>query len=151
MPRLHGLYPMPSLVDNGCGKGSREWIYSAFELLSGIWLLKHERKESIMFLASDVRLPDSPEGSTKASEDESKRRKGHSHHKFTERHLSKHVDDESRWFEAISKRCDDLTKFSTQRTQCIGSLETLDFENGIVIAEISADSMPRNRRMQIRN
>jgi hypothetical protein len=113
--------------------------------------LKHERKERIMLLASDVRLPGSPEGSTKASGDESKRRKGHSHHKFTERHLSKHMDNESRWFEAISKRCDDLTKLLIQQTECIGSLETLDFENGMVIAEMSTDSMPRNRRMQIRN
>lgn len=113
--------------------------------------LKHERKERVLLLASGVRLSGSPEGSTKAPEDESKRPKGHSHHKFTKRHLSKHMDDESRWFEAISKRCDDLTKLLTQQTQCIRSLETLDFENGIVIAEMSADSMPRNRRMQIRN
>lgn len=112
---------------------------------------KHERSESAMLLASGMHLPDSPESSTKTSEDESKRRKGHPHHKFTERHLSNHMDNESRWFEAISKRCDDLTKFSTQQTQCIGSLETLDFENGMVIAEMSADSMPRNGRMRIRN
>lgn len=112
--------------------------------------LKHERSESVMLLASGVRLPDSPESSTKTSEDESKRRKGHSH-KFTGRHLSKHIDNESRWFEAISKRCDDLTKLLTQQTECIGSLETLDFENGMVIAEMSTDSMPKTRRMQIRD
>jgi hypothetical protein len=113
--------------------------------------LKHERKESNMLLASGVRLPDFPKGSTKASEDKSKRRKGHSRQRFTERHLSKHIDDESKWFDAISKRYDDLIKFTTVQTQRIASLETLDFENGMVLAEISADSLPRNKRMQIWN
>jgi hypothetical protein len=113
--------------------------------------LKHERSGSVMLLASGVSLPDSPESSTKTSEDESRRRKGYPHRKFTERHLSKHIDDESRWFKAISKRCDDLTKLLKQQTECIGSLETLDFENGMVIAEMLTDSMPKTRRMQIRD
>jgi hypothetical protein len=113
--------------------------------------LKHVRKESNMLLASGVRLSDFPKGSTKASEDKSKRRKGQSRQRFTERHLSKHIDDESKWFDAISKRYDDLIKFTTVQTQRIASLETLDFENGMVLAEISADSLPRNKRMQIWN
>jgi len=111
--------------------------------------LKHERKERVLLLASGVRLPDSPEGSTKSSEDESKRSKGHSHRKFTERHLSKYIDNESKWFEAISKRCEDLDKLHTQQTQCIGSLETLDFKCSGIIAELSAESLQKNKRVQI--
>ncbi|KAH8653969.1 hypothetical protein BGZ60DRAFT_533064 [Tricladium varicosporioides] len=95
-------------------------------------------------------LLSSPEGSTKASEDESRsRRKAHPHYKFSGRDLSKHMDDEARWFEAISKRCDDLTKLVTEQTQCIESFETLDFECCGIIAELSANSVPRNKRMQI--
>jgi hypothetical protein len=58
--------------------------------------LKHKGSESVILLASSVSLPDSPESSTKTSKDESRKRKGHSHRKFTERYLSKHIDNKSR-------------------------------------------------------
>jgi hypothetical protein len=35
------------------------------------------------------------------------------------------MDDESRWFEAIPKRWDDLTKFPTQQTQRLSTLVEL--------------------------
>ncbi len=95
----NGLHkPSPLLeLKNFCG----EPVHKRF---------KYERSESVKLLGLGVSLPDSLESSTKTSEDESRRRKGHPHCKFTERHLSKHIDNESRWFEAISKRYNDLTK-----------------------------------------
>ena len=110
---------------------------------------KHERKARVPLLASGVHLPDSPEGSTKSSEDESKRRRGHSNSKFTGRDLSKYMNDESRWFEAISKRCEDLEKLHKEQARCIRSLETIDFECSRIIVELSADSLQRSKRIQI--
>jgi hypothetical protein len=112
---------------------------------------KHERSESVKLLASGVSLPDSPENSTKTSKDETRRRKGYPHRKFTERHLTKHIDNESKWFEAISKRCDDLTKLLKQQSRYIGSDDSFDFEIGLLIAQISTDSMSKAGRLQIRD
>jgi hypothetical protein len=75
--------------------------------------LKHERSKSVMLLASGMSLPDSPESSTKTSKDKSRRHKGHPYYKFTEHYLSKHIDNKSRWFKAISKRYNNLTKLLT--------------------------------------
>jgi len=74
--------------------------------------LKYKRKEDIMLLASSIRLPNSLKGSIKTSKDESKRYKGYLYYKFTERHLSKHIDNKLRWFKAILKRYNNFTKFS---------------------------------------
>jgi hypothetical protein len=58
--------------------------------------LKHKRKEDIILLAFNVRLPDSLDSFTKSSKNKSKRHKEYSHHKFTERYLSKYIDNKSK-------------------------------------------------------
>lgn len=73
---------------------------------------KHETEERANLPAPAI--PNSPEGLAKAPKGGPKGRRGNSHHKFRERQLIKHIDNESRWFEAISKRYNDLNNLLKQ-------------------------------------
>lgn len=94
-------------------------------------------------------IPNTPEGSSKASESAPRsRRKANT--QFTSRNFSKHIDDESKWFDGISKTVENLIKHVKQQKDCIEEIDTLHFSCIEEVAKLSAESMSRSTRKQIR-
>jgi hypothetical protein len=90
------------------------------------------------------------EGSLKASEDRPKnRRKPNPHPKFTDRRFSKHIDDETKWFEGIQNRQDELAKLTTQQVECIRSIESLHVDLSMETAGLSANPLSKISCRQI--
>jgi hypothetical protein len=70
-----------------------EIVYSEYNSKPIPKQLKHKRKKRIILLVFDIYLPGSLESSTKTFKNKSKRYKGYSYYKFTEYHLSKHINN----------------------------------------------------------
>ncbi|KAH8792211.1 hypothetical protein F5882DRAFT_376768 [Hyaloscypha sp. PMI_1271] len=109
---------------------------------------KHEREERSRSPALSDTPPNSPENSTRYSNDESKKRKGHPR-RFTDQHLNKYIDHESKWFKAMSKGCSELSELQQQQAQEIGSLEALRPRYDEIISKLSVESLSKNKRIKL--
>jgi hypothetical protein len=93
--------------------------------------------------------PDSP-GSTKASGDEPNgRRKANSRSRVTSRELNNFVDIEKGWLDPSLSRCCEIRQHFATQNQLMTSLENLNTEVYQKISQISADSVPRRRRLEL--
>jgi hypothetical protein len=93
--------------------------------------------------------PNSPEGSGKASDDEPKRRRKSNTRRVTTRESKGHFDAEVMWWDAATARCKALRKFLAEQRQHIATLDALDTEQYQIVAEMSADRLPRSTRLQL--
>jgi len=96
--------------------------------------------------------PDSPTGSTKASDDEPNgRRKTHPRTtKVTSRELNDFVDVEMAWLSASLSRCRKITQHVKDHSELIAPVEALSTEIDRKLGQISADScMVRKVRVDL--
>ncbi|KAF4624569.1 hypothetical protein G7Y89_g13603 [Cudoniella acicularis] len=92
--------------------------------------------------------PSSPKGSGKASNDKPKGGRNQIH-AVTTRESKGHFNAEVMWWDATIARCKALRKFLAQQRQHITTLDALDTEQCQIVAEISADRLPRGTRLQL--
>lgn len=95
--------------------------------------------------------PRFPEGSVKASsDDEAKgRRKSRTRTRVTAREFTGHLNTEATWLNTASTRCNTLRKLFAKQRQHLAALDTLDTEHCQILAEMSADRLPRSTRLQL--
>ena len=95
--------------------------------------------------------PSSPEGSVKASSDDKPKGRGKSRTrtKVTAREFKGHINTEATWLNTASTRCNTLRKLFTKQRQHIAALDALDTEHCQMLAEMSADRLPRSTRLQL--
>ncbi len=95
--------------------------------------------------------PSSPEGSVNASSsNEAKgRRKSRTCTRVTSREFTGHLSTEARWLNTASTRCNTLRKLFAEQRQHFAALDTLDAEHCQVLAEMSADRLPRTIWLQL--
>ncbi|KAE8442135.1 hypothetical protein EG329_003786 [Mollisiaceae sp. DMI_Dod_QoI] len=90
------------------------------------------------------------EGSVKASDDEAKgRRRSPTRTRVTAHEFKDHLNTEATWLNTASTRCKALRKFLTEQRQHIATLDALDTEQCQIVAELSADRLPRSTRLQL--
>jgi hypothetical protein len=53
------------------------------------------------------------------------------------------------WWDATTARCKALRKFLAEQRQHIATLDALDTEQCQIVAEMSADRLPRSTRLQL--
>ena len=105
-------------------------------------------------LTGDTNVPDptppnSPQGSTKASEDESNgRRKANPRTKVTSRELNKYVNVEMRWLDASLSRCGKVNQHIKIHDELTASVEAISNEIERKIGQVSADA-PLLRKMRL--
>ncbi|KAF8862735.1 hypothetical protein BDZ45DRAFT_769037 [Acephala macrosclerotiorum] len=109
--------------------------------------LKHTTEDRINLPAPA--LPDSPEGSTKASEDEPSGRRKNPRARVTQRELNDYVDIEKGWLDPSLSRCRKISQFFATQNRLMTSLETLNNEIYTKLGHISADSVPRKTRLEL--
>ena len=103
----------------------------------------------------DANLPapppaNSPKGSTTASEDEpNSRRKPNPRPRVTPRELNDYVAIEKGWLDPSLSRCRKIRQNFATQNQHMTSLETLNNEIYQKVGQISADSVPRKRRLEL--
>lgn len=93
--------------------------------------------------------PNSPDDSGKASDDEPKGRRKSNTRRVTTRESKGHFDAEVMWWDTATARCKALRKFLAEQSQLIATLDTLDTEQCQIVAEMSADRLPRSTRLQL--
>jgi hypothetical protein len=69
--------------------------------------------------------------------------------RVTKRESKGHFDAEVMWWDAATARCKALRKFLAQQRQHIATLHALDTEQCQIVAEMSADRLPRSTRLQL--
>ncbi|KAI0425919.1 hypothetical protein F5Y09DRAFT_85711 [Xylaria sp. FL1042] len=105
-------------------------------------------KEDMASLPVTAR-PNSPDDSGKASDDEPKGRRKSNTRRVTTRESKGHFDAEVMWWDTTTARCKALRKFLAEQSQLIATLDTLDTEQCQIVAEMSADRLPRSTRLQL--